>query len=161
MHIRKATHGDYDGIWYIFKEVIKSGDTYVYDPLTKKKGLGTHWFAPNIHPFVAEEHDRIIGSYYLRANQIGAGSHISNASYMVHPEYRGKGIGEALCRHSIATAKQMGFTGMQFNMVVSTNTTAVHLWQKCGFTIIGTVPKGYRHATLALVDAYIMFRDLP
>lgn len=49
---------------------------------------------------------------------------------------------------------------MQFNIVVSTNEAAVHLWQKHGFRIIGTTPKGYRHQTLGLVDTLIMFREL-
>jgi L-amino acid N-acyltransferase YncA len=160
MLIRRATKSDYYGIWAIFREVIKTGDTYGYDPQTKKEGLERHWFGPNQHPYVALMQDDIIGSYFIRPNQAGAGSHIANASYMVHPDHRGKGIGEALCRHSIATAKQMGFRGMQFNMVVSTNTSAIYLWKKCGFEIIGTVPKGYKHATKGFVDAYIMYRDL-
>jgi hypothetical protein len=49
---------------------------------------------------------------------------------------------------------------MQFNYVVSTNTAAVNLWKKLGFSIIGTVPQAFRHQTLGLVDVYVMHRFL-
>ena len=79
---------------------------------------------------------------------------------MVSPNSQGKGIGKLLCEHSIEFAKQKGFLGIQFNIVVSTNTNALSLWKKLGFEIIGTTPKGFRHKELGLVDTYIMFKDL-
>ena len=49
---------------------------------------------------------------------------------------------------------------MQFNLVVSSNSAALHLWQKLGFTIIGTIPEAFDHQKLGFVDAYIMYRSL-
>lgn len=49
---------------------------------------------------------------------------------------------------------------MQFNFVVSTNTAAVRLWQKLGFSIVGTLPKVFVHKEHGLVDAYVMHRFL-
>ena len=54
----------------------------------------------------------------------------------------------------------MGFHAMQFNMVVSTNESAVALWKKFGFSIVGTLPRAFRHRKLGLVDAYVMHRFL-
>jgi ribosomal protein S18 acetylase RimI-like enzyme len=79
---------------------------------------------------------------------------------MVHPQHHGKGIGNILCEHSIQFAKEKGYLGIQFNIVISTNTAAVKLWQKAGFNIIGITPKGFRHQQLGLVDTYMMFKDL-
>ncbi|HNK86213.1 MAG TPA: N-acetyltransferase, partial [Flavobacteriales bacterium] len=79
---------------------------------------------------------------------------------MVDPNCHGRGIGKLLCEHSIQFAKEKGYIGIQFNIVVCTNEAAVRLWQKFGFTIIGTTPKGFRHKDLGLVDTYIMFKDL-
>lgn len=39
MIIRKATKQDYNNVWNIFSEVIKTGDTYVFNPKTKKEEL--------------------------------------------------------------------------------------------------------------------------
>lgn len=96
----------------------------------------------------------------MKPNQVDLGSHIANCNYMVAPHHQGKGIGNALCAHSIQFAKNKGYLAMQFNIVMSTNTHAVKLWQKFGFVIIGTTPKGFRHQELGLVDTYIMYKDL-
>jgi ribosomal protein S18 acetylase RimI-like enzyme len=96
----------------------------------------------------------------MKANQPGQGSHVANCGYMVDRLASGQGVGEALCRHSLEEAKRLGFTAMQFNFVVSTNTRAVALWQRCGFAIVGTVPRAFRHPALGLIDAHIMYRSL-
>ena len=49
---------------------------------------------------------------------------------------------------------------MQFNSVVSTNTGAIALWQRCGFAIVGTVPLAFRHPREGLVDIHVMHRLL-
>ena len=160
MHIRPATAKDYHPIWNIFKAVIQTGETYVFDPDTPKADLQKHWSAPYMITFVAEAESKIVGTYILKPNQIGLGNHIANCSYMVSPAEQGKGIGKKLCEHSLHFAKQTGYFGIQFNIVVSSNVAAVKLWQNFGFQIIGTTPKGFRHAKLGLVDTYIMFKKL-
>lgn len=160
MQIRKATEADYKSVWDIFKEVIKTGDTYVFDPKTPKSELKKHWFAEYMTTFVAEEENKIFGTYIIKPNQIDLGNHIANCSYMVSPKVQGNGIGKLLCEHSINFAKQNRYLGIQFNIVVSTNIGAIKLWQKFGFQIIGTIPKGFRHSKLRLVDTYIMFKEL-
>lgn len=77
---------------------------------------------------------------------------------MVHPNAQGKG--KKLCEHSLLRAKEKGFEGIQFNIVVSTNKGAVALWEKYDFNIIGTTPNGFRHSKLGLVDTYIMYKSL-
>jgi ribosomal protein S18 acetylase RimI-like enzyme len=49
---------------------------------------------------------------------------------------------------------------MQFNFVVSTNESAIRLWQKLGFEIVGTLPGAFRHPARGYVDVYVMFRSL-
>ncbi len=161
MKIRRADkQNDYDKVWDIFRNVISTGDTYVFDPNTPKESLEKNWFAEYMDTFVAVDGDEILGTYIIKPNQIDLGDHIANCSYMVNPKYYGRGIGNQLCEHSINFAKQKGFLGIQFNIVVSTNENAVKLWQKFGFEIIGITPKGFRHKTLGLVDTYIMFKTL-
>lgn len=157
--IRKATDEDYDQVWEIFHAVIQTRDTYVFHPETPKEDLGKHWFASYMHTYVFEEAGNILGTYIVKANQPDLGGHIANASYMVHPGAQGKGIGRQLGEHSLITAKALGFLGMQFNIVVSTNHAAVKLWRKLGFEIIGTTPKGFR-STNGLVDTLIMHKSL-
>lgn len=160
MIIKLATLADLDSIWEIFRQIIATGDTYLFNPNMQKIDFQQYWFGSPIQTFVAEENGVIVGSYIIKPNQPDLGSHIANGSYIVSLDYQGRGIGKRLCEHSLQMAKSLGYMAMQFNMVVSTNEAAVHLWQKCGFQIIGTIPKGFRHQTLGFVDAFIMFRAI-
>jgi ribosomal protein S18 acetylase RimI-like enzyme len=65
-----------------------------------------------------------------------------------------------MCEHSMAQARDAGFTAMQFNFVVSTNTAAVRLWQRHGFRIVGQVPGAFRHLAHGPTDVYVMHRHL-
>jgi L-amino acid N-acyltransferase YncA len=158
--IRSATAKDFNEILEIFKSVIASGDTYVNRAETTEDETRAKWFAANAKTFVAEIDGRIVGASLLKPNYVDRGSHVANASYIVDTNTRGAGIGKALALHSIATAKKLGYLAMQFNFVVSTNVAAVNLWKSVGFEIIGTIPKGFKHAALGYVDAYVLFRML-
>jgi len=162
MIIRKADiDKDYDEVWVIFSNVISGGDVFSFEPNTSKADLKKLWFADNMDTFVAVDNlGKVIGSYYVKPNQPGLGSHIANAGYMVHPDEKGKGIGQLMCQHSIDFAREKGYLAMQFNMVVSSNDSAVKLWKSFGFSTIGTIPQAFRHQRLGLVDAYIMHKKL-
>jgi ribosomal protein S18 acetylase RimI-like enzyme len=109
---------------------------------------------------VAESGGRVVGTYLLRPNRPGLGSHVANAAFMVSPSARGLGVGRAMGEHCLAEARRLGYRAMQFNFVVSTNEAAVKLWQRLGFRIAGTLPGAFRHRTRGFVDAYVMFRTL-
>jgi ribosomal protein S18 acetylase RimI-like enzyme len=119
-----------------------------------------HWFAPDRSVFVAEEGGLVLGTYYLRANRPGPGAHVSNAGFMVSDKAGGRGVGQALCEHALATAKARGFAAMQFNFVVAANERAVRLWQRVGFAEIGRAPDAFQHPRLGLVDALVMHRKI-
>ena len=156
--IRPAEDADFDAIWRIFHEVVQQGDTYTYDPETTRDQAHSIWMSDEHTTYVACVDDEIVGTYILKPNQRGLGSHVANAGYMVGIEGRGKGIGRAMCEHSLQEARRMGFIAMQFNMVVSTNEAAIALWKKLGFSIVGTLPHAFRHKELGLVDVYVMHR---
>jgi L-amino acid N-acyltransferase YncA len=160
MAVIPATIAHSDGIWRIFREVVACGDTYVFEPDISREDALHYWLSTDHHTFVAMDNGRVSGTYILRRNHPGLGSHVANASYMVSSEARGKGLGSLMCRHSLEQARKLGFTAMQFNMVVSTNEVAISVWKKHGFRIVGTLPGAFRHATRGLVDAFVMHRFL-
>ena len=159
-NIRPATEDDWLGIWQIFKDVISRGDTYTYAPDMTQEQAKDIWIRNGCHPYVVTHDGNVVGTFTIRTNKPGFGNHIANAGYMVHKNYRSRGIAQAMCGVSLKEAKKLGYQAMQFNFVVASNTPAVQLWQKMGFKIVGTVPKAFRHATLGLTDVYIMHRFL-
>jgi ribosomal protein S18 acetylase RimI-like enzyme len=109
---------------------------------------------------VAVDHDVVVGTAKMGPNRPGRGAHVATASFMVHPDHRGLGVGRALAEHALRQATQDGYRSMQFNAVVETNTAAVRLWQSLGFEVIGTVPEAFAHASDGLVGLHVMFRRL-
>jgi ribosomal protein S18 acetylase RimI-like enzyme len=155
-----AQKTDRTAIWDIFHSVVAPGDTYAFDPkITREEGLA-YWFAPGNWTYLAEQDSFIAGTYILRANQSGPGSHVANAAFMVAPSARRMGVGRAMAEHCLAEARRLGFRAMQFNYVVSTNEGAVRLWKQLGFDIVGTLPGAFRHPRLGFVDVYVMSKDL-
>lgn len=156
-----ATPEDFAAVKEIFLHVVDEGETYSYErtELTDQ-WIRDYWLKHTMATLVARVDGKVAGVCAIRVNRTGRGNHIANASYIVHHEHRGIGIGHALGRESLRVAAEKGFKAMQFNYVVSTNVKAVALWQSLGFVIIGTMPQGYRHSRHGLVDVYMMHRFL-
>jgi L-amino acid N-acyltransferase YncA len=160
LEIRAATTTDRNPIWDIFHEVVSAGDTYAFDPNISREEALAYWFRAGTHTYVAERDRRIVGTYILKANQPGPGSHVANAAFMVASDAQGSGVGRRMAEHCLSEARQLDFRAMQFNFVVSTNTPAINLWEQLGFKIVGTLPGASRHPEKRYVDVYIMFRSL-
>ena len=158
--IKLARDEDFEEIWPIMHEILKKGDTYPFAPETTRQEALQIWMKNPRATYVAYYDGEMAGTYYIKPNQPGLGSHVCNAGYMVASRARGKGIGRAMCRHSLDEARRLGFRAMQFNLVVCTNKGAVKLWQDLGFKIIGRLPKVFNHSREGLVDAFVMYQWL-
>jgi ribosomal protein S18 acetylase RimI-like enzyme len=159
MTIRPAQPDDAAAIWEIIEPVIRDGETYTLPRDMTRADALAYWLGADRETFVAEENSQILGTYYLRANQPGGGSHVANCGYITAPEATGRGVARAMCEHSLNRARERGFRAMQFNCVVSTNERAIQLWQLFGFEIVGTLPGAFAHPIHGDVDAYVMFRS--
>ena len=159
MKIRLATDSDRDAIWEIFREVIAAGETYPIERDIPRERALAYWFKHNAHVCVAESEKGIVASYTLHQNQAAGGAHVANAAFIVAKSARWQGIGRAMGEHCLKEARRLGFRAMQFNFVVSTNESAVKLWQDLGMKIIGTLPGAFKHPTRGYVDVYVMFQE--
>ena len=157
--LRPSVPDDSDAIWNILKPVIRAGETYALPRSLSREEALAYWHQPRNSVFVAEEDNIILGTYILRANQLGGGSHVSNCGYITAPFAQGRGVASEMCRDSLKRAAA-GFRAMQFNFVVSTNQRAVNLWKRHGFEIVGTLPNAFLHPLLGYVDVFVMFRSL-
>ena len=160
MTIRPADSSDNDAIWSILEPTIRAGETYTLPRDMDREQALAYWFSSGHTVFVAEEGGEVLGTYYLRANKKGGGSHVGNCGYMTAAKASGRGVATAMCEHSLEHARSLGFRAMQFNFVVSSNLPAIHLWQKFGFATVGRLPGAFLHPTLGYVDALVMYRTL-
>ncbi|HEY9044727.1 MAG TPA: GNAT family N-acetyltransferase [Ohtaekwangia sp.] len=160
IQIRKTLPADHDALWEIIQQVIATGDTYVFDPASSREKMLAFWCSADKHTYTAWQNDEVVGTFFLKDNQPDLGSHIANAGYMTSPRAYGQGVGRTMGEFSLHEARRLGYTAMQFNIVIKTNERAVKLWQQLGFTIIGEIPEAFRHKTRGLTNAYIMYQKL-
>ena len=157
--IRPFKPSDWPVVWAIIRPIFHAGETYAFSNITETQAH-EFWIDSVSATFVAvDENDCVLGSYYIKPNQPLLGAHICNAAYVVGESQRGKGVASIMCEHSQAAASKQGFLAMQFNFVVSTNTGAVRLWKKLGFSIVGNIPEAFQSAS-GYVDAFIMHKQL-
>jgi ribosomal protein S18 acetylase RimI-like enzyme len=160
MLIRRARPDDTDALWSILEPVIRAGETYALDRDMNRAAAIDYWLAPDKQTFVAEEDGQILGTYFMRRNQAGGGSHVCNCGYVTAATATGRGVARRMCLHSLDHARACGFQAMQFNFVVSTNERAIRLWQSLGFEVVGRLPRAFAHPTRGCVDALVMSRTL-
>jgi ribosomal protein S18 acetylase RimI-like enzyme len=159
--IRRYQEADWPVVWALLHATFSSGDTYAFSPDSSEAEIHRAWVEAPAATFVACAPDgRLLGTYLLKANQPGLGSHVCNCGYVVTPEAQGQGVASAMCEHSQQEAVSMGFLAMQFNLVVATNERALRLWKKLGFHVVGTLPRAFRHQRLGFVDALVMYKEL-
>ena len=159
--VRPSVEGDRGAVLHIAHELLRTPDTYAYEPDISDHELWRYWCPTSPGAgFVAELDRQVVGMFVIRPNIPGPGSHVANASYAVRADVRGIGLGRQMGEASLGLAVELGYGAMQFNTVVSTNTSAVHLWRSLGFRIVGTIPDGFRLPDGSYVSHHVMYRSL-
>ena len=160
MQITRADERDDTAIWRVIEPAIRAGATLMLPRAMSEAAALACWRSADHEVHVARDAGAVVGTYYLRANQLGGGAHVANCGYATAPAAAGRGMARAMCLHSLDRARTRGFRAMQFNCVVASNERAVRLWQSCGFAIVGRVPETFDHPELGLVDTLVMYRRL-
>ncbi len=143
MIIRQYEERDLEALIRIWNEVVEEGVAFPQEDFLDRES-GAAFFASQSHTGVAESDGEILGLYILHPNNVGRCGHICNASFAVSSKARGRHIGEQLVTDCLHKGKELGFSILQFNAVVESNTHARHLYERLGFRPLGTIPKGFR-----------------
>jgi GNAT superfamily N-acetyltransferase len=160
VQIREFVESDWSRVWPIVSEVVRARETFAYDPDLTNADAHAQWVErPPGLTAVAVDGARVLGTAKMGTNRPGPGSHVSTASFMVAADARGRGVGTALCRFAVDWARGRGYAAMQFNAVVETNTAAVRLYLREGFTVVGTVPRSFAHPESGRVGLHVLYRE--
>ena len=144
IEVKQFTTEDIEAANAIWNEVVEEGIAFPQTEILDEK-TGAEFFMSQSFTGVAyDENGDAVGMYILHPNNVGRCGHICNASCAVRSDMRGQHIGEILVKHCMEKAKELGFGVLQFNAVVATNTAALKLYKRLGFTQLGTIPKGFK-----------------
>ncbi len=160
LSLRRASPADHPMIWAILEPVFRAGDTYTIDTDISREAALAYWAAPGNLVYVAEDDGAVLGTFYIKRNQAGGGSHVCNCGFATSPAARGRGVARAMLDLALSEAVLAGFRAMQFNFVVSTNTRAIAIWERAGFDVVGRLPGAFHHPEQGDVDALVMFKTL-
>lgn len=159
--IRPVAGADRDAVLHIARELVRTADSYAYDPDIGDDELWAYWCPPLCGSgFAAELDGAVVGMFVIRPNNPGPGAHVANASHAARADVRGMGLGRRMGEASLDLAAELGYKAMQFNTVVSTNENAIRLWRSLGFRVVGTVPNGFRLPDGRAVAHHVMYRSL-
>lgn len=161
INIREYAKKDSEAVMKIWNQVVEDGVAFPQEePLQEDNS--DDFFSQQTYTGVAEDNDsgEIVGMYILHPNNVGRCGHICNASYAVRKDIRGEHIGERLVKDCLVMAHEKGFRILQFNAVVANNVHAIHLYERLGFTKIGTVPGGFHMPDGSYEDIILFYHKV-
>jgi GNAT superfamily N-acetyltransferase len=161
MEIREFAEPGWVQVWPIVREVVQAEEAFPYDPSMTSEEAHDIWVepAPGL-TVVAVEGERVLGTAKLGTNRPGPGAQVSSARFMVAADARRAGRGHRLCEFALDWARERGYAGMQFNAVGESNRRAVELYERLGFSVVGTVSGAFAHPALGRVGVHVMYREL-
>ena len=146
LFVRKAQQSDIPAIleieWVCFREDSFSKEQFAY-LISRSKGTF----------YVMMEGDRVIA--YVSLLFHGGTHYLRIYSIAVHPDFRGRKLGQLLMEQTIATAHDCKAAKITLEVKV-TNTPAIRLYMKNGFIPVGVKPAYYHDGS----DAIYMQRTL-
>lgn len=159
--IREYKSQDVAAAMEIWNEVVREGVAFPQvEELTEQEADG--FFSSQSYTGVSEDSEtgEIVGLYILHPNNVGRCGHIANTSYAVKSSKRGLHIGEQLVKDSLVMGARLGFRILQFNAVVAANVQALHLYERLGFTRLGTIPQGFLMKDGHYEDIILLYIEL-
>ncbi|SEE99697.1 Acetyltransferase (GNAT) domain-containing protein [Arthrobacter alpinus] len=142
-------------------DIMAAGRTYAFPDNQTLDEARPWWMEQSAgQTVVALDGQEIIESAKMGPNRPGRGQHIATASFLVHPQHQGRGVGRAFGEYVIHWARREGYRGIQFNAVVGANHPAAYLWQSLRLEIMGTVPEVFDHPDEGFVGLHVMYQCL-
>ncbi len=142
----------------LFNQVVLEGKTFPQNQALTREQFDRFWLSERAFGVCGE--GTLWGSFYLRANHPGRCAHIANAGFIVASDRRKQGIGRVMGEQMLHLAKELGFCGVQFNLVFASNQASIQLWQSLGFVQTGYAPQAVQWGDGKYEDALLFYRAL-
>ena len=111
----------------------------VKDPQVIKRWCETLDYEVTL-PLIADLEGKIIGDATLHQEKRGWKSHIGTVRVVIHPQYRGKGIGRLLVSELIQIALDIGLVKLDAEFMAE-QTRQIGIFEKLGFVNMAVLPQ--------------------
>ena len=160
IYVEKYTEAELPALREIWNEVVREGVAFPQLEELSEDEAREFFASQDFTAAAKDESGRVLGLYILHPNNVGRCGHQANASYAVSGAARGRGLGEALVRHSLGRARELGYRLLIFNAVVENNARARALYERLGFVKIGLVPGGFLYKDGSYQDTVLYYHTL-
>jgi|WetSurMetagenome_2_1015567.scaffolds.fasta_scaffold12302_3 L-phenylalanine/L-methionine N-acetyltransferase len=160
VRFRPEKASDTDMLWQMFSTLSEESVSYLIPPFTLERieewtsNIDYNEVLAVVATVDEQGVQRIIGTSSLRFFAEEVFKHKAEFGLTVHDDYQNLGIGTALLNHMLEFAKKKGLSKV-FLVVNTNNLKAVHLYNKAGFEIEGTL-REEMHLDGKIVDHYRM-----
>jgi putative acetyltransferase len=144
--LRPELSTDTEMLWEMFSTLSKASLDNLVEPFTRERVEG---WTSNIDydkalPILAlvkeENRRRVIGSASLVFHLTEANRHKAELGITVHDDYQNLGLGTIMVNHLLDIARKKGLMKV-YLLVKTTNSRAIHVYEKCGFKIEAMLEK--------------------
>lgn len=165
--IRNVSEDDAPQLLMLKKEVteekvytLREPDELTADSKNEADDINLHLERDGYLYVVAEIDGRIAGFIQFENGSLRRTSHTGLIYMVVKPEYRGKGIGALLLGELIKWAEENPLIEKLCLAVFSSNTRAINLYKKMGFTQEGYCPKDMKLQDGTYIDSILMYKPV-
>ena len=110
-------------------------------------------------PLIADLEGKIVGDATLHQEKRGWKSHIGTVRVVIHPKYRGKGLGSLLVGELVEIALDTGLVKLDAEFM-SEQTRPIAVFEKLGFVNMAVLPQHVKDLKGESHDLVIMVYDL-
>ena len=156
---------DWKALWRNYKSTIKDTNFMGREtPPSQKESR--EWISKTIEELkkrvalmlVAEVDGIVAGTCDVRKLDREVRKHQAEFGINIIKDYREIGLGTEMIKAIMGIARDMGIEILKLN-VVSDNSRARHVYEKCGFKVYGKIPKGFKRKT-GYQDEILMMREI-
>ena len=160
--IRPLIPQDESALIEFFRSIPEEDLLYLRDDI-KDHEVIKHW-CKNVNyeetlPLIADIEGKIIGDATLHQEKRGWKSHIGTIRVVIHPQYRGRGIGRTLVQELIQVALDIGLVKLDAEFMAE-QTRQIAIFEKLGFVNMSVLPQHVKDLKGESHDLVILVYDL-
>jgi len=160
--VRPLASGDRDALLRFFQQVPEEDRLYLADDVTDPRVVA-RWCAEldfvYVVPLLGMVGGDVVVDATLHREKGGWKSHIGRVRVVVHPKYRGRGVGAALVKELIDIAIEIGLDKLDAEFVLAQE-HAIHAFERIGFVKVAQLPQHVLDRHGAAHDLILMVYDL-